>query len=86
MTLFIWALTALSIIGVVLNARKKISGFYFWAVANVFWAVVNALQGQHAQAVLFGFYFVASVYGIWVWKKDLNHEPHERHERLKTSE
>lgn len=41
MTIFTWMLTALSMIGVVLNA----------------------------QAVLFGFYFVACLYGAWVWKK-----------------
>lgn len=70
MTLFTWLLTALSMIGVVLNARKKVSGFYFWGITNICWMIINADQGQHAQAVLFGFYTVMSLYGMWAWCRD----------------
>ncbi len=65
-----FTLVILSMIGVVLNARKKISGFFFWAVANVGWVVVNYRQGQWAQAVLFGFYFGACLYGAYVWHRE----------------
>lgn len=65
-----WALTLLSMIGVVLNARKKVSGFWFWAVANAGWVAVNYRQGLWAQALLFGFYFMVSLYGIWAWSRE----------------
>jgi nicotinamide riboside transporter PnuC len=69
MILFTWTLTALSMIGVILNARKRVSGFWFWAVANAGWVIVNYWQGLWAQAVLFGFYLLACLYGIWVWRR-----------------
>lgn len=70
MTLITWILTVLSIIGVILNTRKKVSGFYFWGITNICWMIINADQGQNAQAVLFGFYFLMSLYGVWAWGKD----------------
>lgn len=71
MIIFTWILTALSMIGVVLNARKKVSGFYFWWFANVGWVAINLRNEQWAQAVLFGFYAVACLYGILKWEKRL---------------
>ncbi|MDX9788943.1 MAG: nicotinamide mononucleotide transporter [Desulfobacterales bacterium] len=63
-----WVVTALSIIGAILNARCKVSGFYFWTIANLSWVVIDFNRGPHAQAALFLFYFATCLYGIYSWK------------------
>lgn len=65
-----WIITTLSIIGVILNAQKKTSGFYFWMATNAAWVIIDLRAGIYAQAVLFGFYFVMCIYGIREWSKD----------------
>ena len=67
---FTWFITVLSIIGVILNAQKKISGFYFWIVANFSWVLIDFHKGIYAQAALFGFYFLMCFYGIYTWRKE----------------
>jgi len=64
-----WILTAFSIIGVILNAQQKISGFYFWMVANSGWIIVDATKGIYAQSALFVFYLFMCLYGVYTWKK-----------------
>lgn len=64
-----WAATALSIIGAILNAQKKISGFYVWLVANAIWVGYDLYLKNYPQAVLFAVYFGISSYGVWVWLK-----------------
>lgn len=66
--LFTWVITGLSVIGVILNAQKKISGFYFWMVANFSWVIIDLHKGVYAQAALFGFYFIMCFYGVYAWK------------------
>ena len=66
---FTWLLTVLSVIGVVLNARKDIRGFYFWIFGNLGWVVVNLHKGIYAQVALFAFYFLMCIYGIYTWRK-----------------
>jgi nicotinamide riboside transporter PnuC len=67
--LFAWIVTALSIVGVVLNAQQKVSGFYFWMVANASWVIIDIHKGIYAQAVLFAFYFAMCFYGVYSWRK-----------------
>jgi len=62
-----WILTLLAIVGVVLNAQKKVSGFYFWIPSNLGWLVVGIITGVWAQAALFGFYTFMCFYGIKKW-------------------
>ena len=66
-----WIVIGVSIIGVILNAQKKINGFYFWMVANFSWVIIDIYKGIYAQAVLFIFYFCMCFYGIYMWKKDI---------------
>jgi len=67
--IFTWFITSLSIIGVILNAQKKISGFYFWIPANLSWILIDLHKGIYAQAGLFSFYFIMCFYGIYSWQK-----------------
>jgi len=67
--LFTWIITGLSIIGVILNAKKKVSGFYFWMIANFSWIIIDLHKEVYAQAMLFGFYFIMCFYGVYEWKR-----------------
>ncbi len=73
-TLFIfitWFLTILSIIGVILNIKKKQICFYIWTVTNVSWMTVDYIKGIYAQSFLFLIYTGLAIWGIIEWKKDI---------------
>ena len=62
-----WIATVLSIIGAILNAQKKTSGFYIWIIANILWVIYDLILQNYPQAVLFTVYAGISTYGIVVW-------------------
>lgn len=64
-----WIFAAFSIAGAILNARKKISGFYIWCVGNIGWVVYDVLIEEYAQATLFLFFTFINIYGIIKWRK-----------------
>jgi nicotinamide riboside transporter PnuC len=68
MTAFTWLLAIVSLIGVVLNIKKKKSCFVLWAGSNFCWMFVDYQAGLHAQAALFGVYFILSIYGLYEWR------------------
>ncbi len=63
-----WGLTLLSIVGVILNIKKKRVCFLIWAVTNFSWMVVDYQQGLYSQAVLFLVYFLLALWGLIEWK------------------
>jgi hypothetical protein len=63
-----WLLTVLSLIGVVLNIKKKRSCFVIWAFTNASWAVIDYQAGLHAQAALFAVYFCLAIWGLVEWR------------------
>lgn len=65
-----WGLTLFSIIGVILNIKKKKSCFYIWAGTNFSWMVVDYLYGFYAQAFLFLIYFGLAIWGIIAWRRN----------------
>lgn len=69
-----WLITALSIIGAVLNAQKKLSGFYVWLVSNAGWVAYDLYIKNYPQAALFMVYFGISIYGIIIWLKENRNE------------
>lgn len=64
-----WLIAVIAIIGVVLNARGKWHGFLFWLISNAWWCRHNIIIAEYAQAVVFGVFFVTSLYGIYHWRK-----------------
>ena len=64
-----WILTGLSILGVILNIKKKRICFWIWAFTNAAWMVVDLLMGIYSQAALFAIYFILAIWGILEWKK-----------------
>ena len=62
-----WVVTVMSIVGVVLNIKKKKSCFVIWSGTNGFWAVYDFYIGAYAQSALFTVYFVLAIYGLIEW-------------------
>jgi nicotinamide riboside transporter PnuC len=55
-------------VGVWLNARQRIEGFYLWLFTNAAWFAIDVRAGMYGQAAMFAVYFVLTVYGIVSWK------------------
>lgn len=65
-----WLLTALSLIGVVLNIKKRREGFICWIFTNAAWAIIDFQAGIPAQGALFTVYFVLAVWGLIEWRAE----------------
>ena len=63
-----WCLTALSVVGVILNTRQDRRCFYIWIVTNSCWALVDFSKGLPAQGTMFLLYLCLSVWGLYQWK------------------
>ena len=60
-----------SILGAVLNIKKKRSSFAVYTFANIGWIAVNLYHGIYAQAALFFVFTALSTWGWIEWgKKD----------------
>ena len=69
MAVFMWMLTALSLVGVWLNIKKKVSGFYIWLIGDIGWVYIDFKEGLTSQAVLFIVYSFLCIYGIYEWRQ-----------------
>lgn len=70
--IFKWLLAVASIVGVVLNIRRRHECFYIWAVTNFAWTLVDIAHSVWAQSVLQAVYFVLAIWGIIEWRKEHN--------------
>lgn len=68
--MLVWAITAISITGTILNARKIIGSFYLWIIANIFWCCIDLVNKQYGRAFLDIFQLILGVYGLLEWRKD----------------
>ena len=68
MEFFTWIFAFISIIGVILNIKKKASGFIFYTVSNIGWVIINIQHKIYAQAFLFVVFTIFSTYGWISWK------------------
>ena len=64
-----WGISALSIIGAILNAFGKTLGFYVWVVANTCWIVDGICTHSYSQLPMWITYDVISIIGIIVWRR-----------------
>jgi hypothetical protein len=69
MGIWSWLLSALSIVGALLNALGKVFGFYLWIVADIGWIIVEIYLQQWAQVPMWAVYTVISIIGIIMWKR-----------------
>jgi nicotinamide riboside transporter PnuC len=47
-----WILTVLSIVGVILNIKRKVLCFYIWAISNIGWIFLDYKAELYGQAVV----------------------------------
>ena len=64
-----WALTFLSITGIVLNIKKFRASYVIWICTNAGWAIIDFSKGIHAQGALFVIYFFLSIWGLIEWTR-----------------
>lgn len=64
-----WLLVTASLIGVVLNIKRRLECFYVWCVTNAAWTVVDAVHGIWSQAFLQFVYFLLAIWGLIEWKR-----------------
>jgi len=67
---WMWFITALSLVGVVLNIYKRSECFAIWAVTNTAWMVYDYRLGAHSQAALFAMYLILALWGLWKWSRE----------------
>ncbi|MBU0479088.1 nicotinamide mononucleotide transporter family protein [bacterium] len=70
MWIITWSMTLLSIIGVILNIKKKRICFVLWSITNVSWCIYDFTIQAYAQSFLFLVYLGLSIWGIFEWKKE----------------
>lgn len=63
----LWLLTAVTIVGVILNIKKKKSGFVLLALVDIVWAIFNFYKNIPEQAALFIIFTTLMVYGYIKW-------------------
>lgn len=63
-----WLLTALSIVGVILNTRQDRRCFYIWIVTNSCWSALDFAKGLPAQGTMFLLYLGLSIWGLFQWR------------------
>ena len=69
MTDITWFLTAISLIGTVLNIRKDILCFYIWLIGDILWCALDFHNGTYGRSLLDFVQIILAVCGIISWKK-----------------
>jgi nicotinamide riboside transporter PnuC len=62
----------ISLIGIILNAKKEISCWAVWLVSDVMWIIYSGIEGDIPSIVLWLLFAVFNVYGWISWRKDIN--------------
>jgi nicotinamide riboside transporter PnuC len=65
-----YILSAVSIIGAFLNARKNRWGFVVWICGNFGWIVVDVIYEMYAQILVWIIFSITSIYGFRKWSGD----------------
>jgi nicotinamide riboside transporter PnuC len=65
-----WIALVLSIVGIVLNAKKIIYCWIVWQISNVCWIIYLWPTGQKAQIILWVVFGAFNTYGWIQWNKD----------------
>ena len=63
-----WTIAAASLVGVVLNIRRKRACFAVWMATNASWCAVDAHARLYAQAALMAVYAGLAVWGFVAWR------------------
>jgi nicotinamide mononucleotide transporter len=61
--------TTLSIVGIILNAKKIIWCWHIWILSNIFWIIYSISTQQWSQLILWVAFLIFNFYGYFQWKK-----------------
>jgi nicotinamide mononucleotide transporter len=61
-------LTAGSLLGTLLTARKKVENWHTWIVVDVLYVGLYIYKGLHLTAVLYALFVVLAVLGLFTWR------------------
>ena len=73
-----WILAILSIVGNVLNAKKKIVCWQLWMVVDTVWVGIFLYRHEYAEATMFIAFIISCFYGLRQWKKSPKFYPDRR--------
>ena len=65
-----WVLSIITLIGTILNVKKKKEGFIFWIIANIGWIYYTLEYELYSQISIWVSFTAASIYGYITWRKD----------------
>ena len=63
-------ITAMSIVGVILNIYKSKICFLIWIFTNFAWMIIDFQAKLYSQSFLFLVYFLLAIYGLVKWILD----------------
>lgn len=64
-----WIALFLSVLGIILNARRKIACWAVWSASNAAWLVVAIQTNQTPLAIMQVAFIVLNIFGYRSWKK-----------------
>lgn len=81
-TFLSWIMSAVALVGTLMNAERIKYGFVFWLISNLYMTIRFCVIGEHAQMTLFFIYFLLAIRGLIAWS---DKEEHEKAERKKSN-
>lgn len=65
-----WLLAFVSLSGNIFNVKKKVTCFYIWGIGEIFWLILDILNGVYGRAFLDLVQLGMAVWGIIEWNKE----------------
>ena len=59
-----------SLMGIILNARKIMACWPIWLLSNVMWITYSGIEGDVPSIILWTTFSIFNVYGWWKWRQD----------------
>ena len=66
---FTWCVTAVCLLGTVLNVKKRRECFYLWTLGNIAWMWYDLRCGLYSRAALDLVQLTLAVWGAWEWRR-----------------
>ena len=70
MSIFLWSIVVLGIVGMILNVYKKKSCFVIWVITNTVWIVRNYRIGEYEQSAAYIIMLAFTIWGYIKWGRD----------------
>ena len=65
-----WLVTVASLVGTILNIKRRRACFAVWVCTNATWACYDYALGAYAQSALFVCYVGLALWGLWEWRHE----------------